>query len=105
MMNFPPVSDFLTYFRKNSQTPWKIFPILPFPEKFLDFHPTKFLITFFNHGLQILNFPHPIFSASLYFSPVSRKLLFPRYFYKFLPLFSGNLRVFHTLCVFRFPLL
>ena len=38
MMHFPPVSDF-PLFSKKFQTRWKIFKMLPFPEKFLDFHP------------------------------------------------------------------
>ena len=47
MMHFPsPVSDF-PLFSKNVQTPRKIFTILLFPGKFLDFHPPKFLMTFF----------------------------------------------------------
>ena len=41
---FPSVSDFPPIFEKFN---WKIFNILPFPEKFIDFHPRKFLITFF----------------------------------------------------------
>ena len=52
MMHFPSVSDFLL-FQKNFQTLWKIFQILPFPEKFFDFHPPKFLMTFFSHQPQI----------------------------------------------------
>src|SRR6218665_958656 len=41
-------------FSKKFKTLWKIFPILSFPEKFLDFHPPKFLITFFSRRLKIL---------------------------------------------------
>ena len=101
---FPTVSD-SPYFRKYFQTLWKIFSILPFPDKFFDFHPQKFLMTFFSHRPQILIFP-PIFPVSVHFPPVSRKFLFPPYFYKFPPLFSKNSRVFtHLICVFRFPLL
>src|SRR6218665_2684396 len=50
MMHFPPVSDF-PLFSENFQTLRKIFTILPFPEKFLHFHPPKFLMTFsfFSH--------------------------------------------------------
>src|SRR6218665_265660 len=87
-------------FRNISQTPWKIFPILPFPEKFLDFHPPKFLMTFFlffSHRIQILNSPY--FPCFTIFPPISRKLLFSPYFYKFAPLFSGNLRAFYILYV------
>src|SRR6218665_2900666 len=69
--------------QKNVRTFWKIFTILPFPEKFLDFHPPKFLMTFFyfflfSHRPQIFNF-HPIFPVSIHFPPVSRKLFFPPY--------------------------
>src|SRR6218665_863227 len=68
MMHFPPVSD-SPLFSKNFQTLWKILKILPFPEKFLDFHPPKFLMTFFE-------FP-PFFPCFSTFPPVSRSLLFP----------------------------
>ena len=97
---FPPCFGFLPYFRKTSQTPWKIFPILPFPEKFLDFHPPKFLMTVF----LVIDYKcwiSPYFPVSLYF-PLFRE----NYYFlpTFTPLFSGNVRVFlHTLCVFRFP--
>src|SRR6218665_102449 len=43
---FPSASDF-PLFSKKFQTLWKIFKILPFPEKFLDFHPPKLMMTFF----------------------------------------------------------
>ena len=46
MMHFPPVSD-VPLFPKNFRTSWKIFANLPFPKKFVDFHPPKFLTTFF----------------------------------------------------------
>src|SRR6218665_3551864 len=55
MMHFPlPVSDF-PLFSKNFQTMRKILKVLPFPKKFLDFHPPKFLMTFsfFSHRPQI----------------------------------------------------
>src|SRR6218665_1462793 len=73
MMHFPSVSDF-PLFSTHFQTPWKIFPNFTFPETFFDFHPPKFLMTFFlvfAHKFQIsLSFP-----VSVYFPPVSRKLL------------------------------
>src|SRR6218665_3020779 len=75
MIHCPPVSDF-PLFSENFQTLRKIFTILPFPEKFLHFHPLKFLMTFFSHRPQISNSP-PILAVSVHFSSVSRKLLFP----------------------------
>jgi len=72
MMHFPPVSDF-PLFSKKFQTLWKIFQMLPFPEKFLDFHPPKFLMTFFSHRLQISNFT-PIFPVSVH-SPCFAKII------------------------------
>src|SRR6218665_1201438 len=67
MMHFPPCLGFPPYFLKIF-TLRKIFTILPFPEKFLDFH---------------LEFS-PLFSLFQYISPsVSRKLLFPPCFDKF----------------------
>src|SRR6218665_2936683 len=81
-MHFPPVSDFPPI-SENFRTLRKMFTILPFPEKFLDFYPPKFLMTFFIYRPQILNFP-PIFPVSVHFPPVSRKLLFPPYVDKFL---------------------
>ena len=93
-MHFPPVSDF-PLFLTNFQTLWKILKMLPFPEKFFDFHPPKFLMTFFSHRPQILNFP-PVF-------PVSRKLLFPPTFTNFPPVFEKFTCFLHAFCVFRFP--
>ena len=34
-----PCFRFPPYFRKKFQTSWKIFRMIPFPTKFLDFHP------------------------------------------------------------------
>src|SRR6218665_572084 len=103
MMHFPPVSDFPPPFSKNFLTLKKIFTILPFSEKFLDFHPPKFLMTFFSHRPQILN--SPIFPVSVHFPPISRKLLFPTYFDKFPPILDNFICFLHTLRVFRYPLL
>jgi len=63
-----------TFFRKKFQTPWKMFPILPFHKNILDFHPPKFLMTFFSHRLQILN--SPIFAVSVHF-PYILKIIIP----------------------------
>src|SRR6218665_482072 len=49
MMHLPPVSDFPLFWKK-FQTLWKIVPVLPFPDFFLDifdFHRPKFMMTFF----------------------------------------------------------
>src|SRR6218665_3522627 len=56
MMHFP-LFRISPLFSKNSQTLWKIFKLLPFSEKFLDFHPPKFLMTFFlviDHKFRLL---------------------------------------------------
>src|SRR6218665_1827590 len=70
MMHFPPCFRF-PLFSKKFQTLWKIFKILPFPDKFLDFHPPKFLMTFFSHRPKMSNFP--LFSLFQYISPLFRK--------------------------------
>ena len=52
---FPPISYF-PYFQRNFWTPRKISPIWPFPTKFPDFHPPKFMTTFFlvvDHRIRI----------------------------------------------------
>ena len=96
----PFVSESPHYFRHISQTPSKIYPILPFPTKFSDFYPPKFLMTFvlvIDHKFRNTppNFALPpifeIFLVSLLF------LNFP-YFVKFPWLL-------HTFGDFRFPLL
>jgi len=101
MIHFRHVSDF-PLFSKKIQTLWKIVNILPFPEKFLDFHPSKFLMTLFifSHWPQISNFL-PIFlvSVSVHFPPVSRKLLFPSLLWKMSPLFYKNSPAFYILYV------
>ena len=102
MMHFPPVSDF-PLFSKNCKVLWKISKIVPFPpEKMSDFHPQKFLMTFFlviDH--KILNFP-PILPVLVHFPPDWRKLLFPPYFHKFPPCFRKIHQLFTYFCVF-FP--
>src|SRR6218665_303299 len=102
MMHFPPLFQISPLFQKNFRTFWKILTILPFPKHFLDFHPPKFLMTFFSHQPQISNFP-PVFPVSVHFLPVSRKLLFPPYFQNFPHVFDKFTCFLHTLCVFRFP--
>src|SRR6218665_897439 len=99
MMHFPPVSDFPNIF-KNFSDSVEIFLILPFPEKFLHFHPPKFLMTFFSHRPQIWHSPY--FSCFSNISPLFRE----NYYYPLLlkmapPCFRKIHLLLHTLCVFR----
>src|SRR6218665_3495269 len=81
-----------------------MFTILPFPDKFLDFHPPTFLMTFFlviDHKFRI----SPNFRCfSTFPPPVSRKSFFPSYFLLLIsPSVLGTFTCFfHTLRVF-FP--
>src|SRR6218665_1521365 len=86
MMHFSPCFRFPPLFSTNFQTLWKIFKILPFPERFFDFHSPKFLMTFFS----LL---------------VSRKLLFPPYFHKFPPCFLKIHLLFTCFLCISFSLL
>jgi len=62
---FPPF-QISPYFRKILRL-WKMFKILHFPEKCLDFHPPKFLMTFFSHRPQISISPYfPCFTCFLH---------------------------------------
>src|SRR6218665_1206430 len=72
MMHFPPLFQISPLFSKIFKILWEISKILPFPEKISDFHPPKFLMTFF------LVIDHICPSDW-------RKLLFPPYFHKFPP--------------------
>src|SRR6218665_1186771 len=101
MMHFP-LFQLSPLLGNTFRTPMKIFHIYSFPDKFLDFHPPKFLMTFFSHRPQISNFL-PIFPVSVHFPPLSRKLLFPPYFDKFPPVLDKFTCFLHTLRVFRFP--
>ena len=97
---FPPVSD-VPLFQKNFRTFWQICTILPFSEKFLDFHPPKFLMTFFvfSHPPQISN--SPLFSLFQYISPCFAKIILSPYFYKFSPCFRQiHLHAFYILYVY-----
>jgi len=97
-----PLFQIFPLFSKKFQTLWKMSKMLPFPEKFLNFHPSKSLMTFFiviDHKFRISPF-----SLFRYISPsVSRKLLFPPYFQKFPPVLEKFTCFLHTLCVFRLP--
>ena len=101
---FPPVSDF-PLFQKKFRTFWEIFTILPFPEKFLNFHPPKFLMTFFfSHRPQISNFP-PYFRCFSTFPPCFAKtILFPLRLQIFPPVL-GKFTCFYILYVYFPPLL
>src|SRR6218665_866857 len=85
------------FFRKFFDIPWRIFPILAFSEIIFDFHPPKFLMTFYYK----FSIP-PIFPVSLHFPPISQKLLFP-YFKKCSLCFRKMYVFLHTLYVFRIP--
>src|SRR6218665_2693012 len=76
--------------------------MLPFPEKFLDFHPQKFLMTFFSHRPQISNFPL-IFPVSVHFPPVSRKLLLSPLLLKISPCFRKIPLLFTYFLCISFP--
>src|SRR6218665_1232034 len=95
MMHFPPVSD-SPLFLKNFETMRKIFSILPFPDKFLDFHPPKFLMTFF-HKFRI----SPLFSLFQHISSLFHEnYYFPPYFSKFPPCFRKIDLFFYILYVY-----
>src|SRR6218665_1619917 len=100
MMHFPLCFRFPPYFRKMLRL-WKISKIVPFPHKISDFHPPKFLMTFFsviNHKFRT----SPLFWLFSYISPLLDKIIISPYFQKFLPLFSQNSSTFYMLCV-SFP--
>src|SRR6218665_2009758 len=65
MMHFSPLFKTSPLFSRNFQTLKKMSKILPFPKKFLDFHPQKSLTTFF---IVILDFSHRHFEFSLCFT-------------------------------------
>jgi len=73
MMHFPLVSEF-PLFPKNLSDSVENFPDFTFSEKISDFHPQKFLMTFFSHRLQISKFP-PQFRSSPYFGEISHSSL------------------------------
>src|SRR6218665_1937970 len=87
-------------FPKKFLTPWKISQILPFPEKFFNFHPPKFLMTFFRSSTT--NFKFPPFSLFQYIYPYFDKIILPPTFINFSPVFA-NLRFFTYFMCFSFP--
>src|SRR6218665_2956077 len=90
---FLPCFRFPPSFRKIFRLCGNFSKFLPFPEKLLDFHPPKFLMTLFP----------PIFHISVHFPPVSRKLSFPPTLKNFPACFRKIHLFLHTLCVFCFP--
>src|SRR6218665_1618663 len=75
----------------------KIFQILPFPTTFFDFHPPKFLMTFFSYRLKILNFS-PIFAVSVHFPLSFTKITFSPTLKYFPPDFIKFTCFLHALC-------
>src|SRR6218665_3579602 len=84
MMHFPPVSDFPPIFEQFSDSE-ETFHNFTFSRNFFDFHPPKFLMTFFSffsHRPKISNFPpfflfhniSPLFPENYYFFPYFSKL-------------------------------
>ena len=93
----PPCFRF-PLFSINFQALWKI---LPFPEKFLDFYPPKFLVTFFSHRPQISN--PPLFSLFQYIFPLFRENYNFPCFKKFPPCFRKIHLLFTYFMCFSFP--
>src|SRR6218665_113937 len=101
MMHFPPLFQISPYFRKIFRL-YKIFSILPFPEKFLDFHLPKFLITFFS---STTNFEFPsYFPCFCTFPPCFEKILFPSLLFTISPFCFRKIHLLFTyfLCM-SFP--
>jgi len=109
------------HFRTGASTPWAndAFPLFKisspisktfsdsvenfsFSTTFFDFQPSKFLMTFFIHWLQILNFP-PIFAVSVHFSLFRENYYFPPTFANFPPDFVKFTCFFTYFKCFRFP--
>ena len=90
MMHFPPVSHF-SLFPKNFQTSWEMFPILPFPKKFISLFIRQF----------------PLSSAKQYICPscFGTTFIIPPYFFKFPPDFVQFTCFFTYFACFRFPLI
>src|SRR6218665_2391855 len=101
MMHFP-LFQISPLFSKHFQTLWKICNILPFPEKFLDFHRPKFLMTSFlviDHKFRI----SPLFSLFQYISPLFLEIYYYSPTLKNFPPVLDKITFFlHTLCI-SFP--
>src|SRR6218665_3198244 len=100
MMHFP-LFQISPLFSKHFQTLWKICNILPFPEKFLDFHRPKFLMTSFlviDHKFRI----SPYFPCFSTFPPCFAKFIITPYFEKLPPVLDKITFFLNTLCI-SFP--
>src|SRR6218665_2338547 len=93
-MMHSPLFQIFPQFPKNFRTFRKILKILPFPEKFLDFHPPTFFMTFLSSTTNF-EFP-PYFRCFSTFPPCFAKIILSPYFYKFPPCF----RQIHLLFIY-----
>src|SRR6218665_804819 len=93
MMHFPPCFRFPPYFRKSFLTFWKIYKILPFPDKISHFHPQKFLTTIFFTSTTNFGFP-PFFACFTAFPSDSRKFIIPPLLFYIPPCFRKILQLF-----------
>jgi len=100
-MHFPPVSDF-PLFSKNFQTPWKIFKILPFPEKMSRFLYAKIsddLFLLIYHKFRI----SPLYSLFQYIFSLFRENYYFPLLFKISPCFRKiHLLFTYFLCI-SFP--
>src|SRR6218665_2491274 len=99
MMHFPPCFRFFPLFSKKFRTLRTIFTMLPFPEKFLDFHPPKFLMTLFlviDHKFRI----SPCFPCFSTFPPCFAKIIISPLVLQISPLFDTNSPDFYILYVY-----
>ena len=87
-LRFPPNSE------KNSDS-LENFNNFTFSTKFFDFHPSKFLMTFFVIP--------PLFSMCQYISPISEKYYFPHTLANFPPLFRQIYVFFTFFMCFSYP--
>ena len=95
---FPPIFEKFSDSVENFQN-------FTFSEKFSDFHPPKFLMTFSLIIARKFRIS-PLFSLFRYISPCFAKIIISPYFEKSPPPFSKNSPAFlHTLCVFFSPTL
>ena len=74
-MHFP-LFQISPLFSKNLHTLWKLFKILPFHKKIIDFNPSKFLMIFFRSSTTNFEFP-PIFPVAVHFPLFRENYYFP----------------------------
>ena len=99
LFQIPPIFEKISDFR----TLRNIFTILTFPDKFLDFHPSKFLMTFFFWS-STTNFEFsPYFPCFNTFPPCFAKIIIPPTLINFPPVLDKFTCFLHTSRVFRFP--